>query len=379
MYYFYSMTAAQEEELLYQMALMQIDRIGYRSARMLMETFGSAKAIFHSSAKTLRTMQGLGSTRAASLACAPSLHTLEKELAFIKEHQILPLCLADERYPARLKECPDAPLLLFYRGQASLNGKKMIAVIGSRQNTEYGARATEELVEGLREQDITIVSGLAGGIDGIAHRKALQTGSATIGVMAHGHATIYPRHHRDMAAEMIQKGGLLTEHLPGTPPERHYFPVRNRIVAGLCDVTVVVETAQKGGAMITAKLATGYNREVAAFPGRSIDKKSEGCNYLIKTGMAQLITRAADLLDMMNWQTATPARRTAQPKLFEHFTPEETKVASLLKDTDGTHIDELSLKTGWNTARLFHLLLTLELAGAVDALPGKRFRLSCTP
>ncbi|RYD89385.1 MAG: DNA-protecting protein DprA, partial [Sphingobacteriales bacterium] len=280
----------------------------------------------------------------------------------------------DQAYPKKLKACADAPLMLYYKGSADLNQQRMVAVIGTRKNTDYGLRVTEELVEGLQQMNVIIVSGLAFGIDVIAHRKALQQGIPTLGVMAHGLDSIYPSQHKHITRDMIKNGGLLTEYMSGTQPERFNFPMRNRIVAGMADATVVIETEEKGGAMITAKLAAGYNREVAAFPGRTIDRKSSGCNYLIRTNMAQMITGAADLMDMMNW-SAPREPGTVQRRLFHHLSDDEMRIAGILEGAEGVHIDEILLKAGFSAPVLSSLLLSLELNGAVKSLPGKRYRL----
>jgi DNA processing protein len=363
-----------QEELFYRVALTQKEFVGNVMGRQLLQHFGSAKEILHASVKQLLSVDGFGLKKAEQLRTNIDEQRILDELAFMQRHDITPVFISDAHYPARLKNCNDAPLLLYYKGTADLNHKKMISIIGSRKNTEYGARVTEELVEGLSDLDVIIVSGLALGIDVVAHRKALQCGLPTIGVMAHGLDTIYPPQNKHIARDMVNKGGLLTEYISGTKPDKFNFPMRNRIVAGMCDVTVVVETEVKSGAMITAKLAAGYNRDVAAFPGRTIDKKSEGCNYLIRTNMAQLITDADDLKEMMNWQTDEKSR-TLQPKLFHHLTDEETKIAGILQDSEGMHIDEIFLKAGVNTSILSSLLLTMELSGVVKALPGKRYRL----
>jgi DNA processing protein len=369
------MTQEMEEELLYRIALTQIDQIGYKFSRRLLQTFGSAKAVFHAPLKKLIAIDGMGEKKARPFSQKPDFKKLHAEIDFITKHNIQPVFILDDDYPDKLKACEDAPIMLYYKGTGPILHKRMVAVIGSRDNTDYGARMTEDLIEGLKQEDMVIVSGLAAGIDGIAHRKALQMGLSTIGVLAHGLDTIYPSQHKHIAREMVNHGGLLTEYPSGTIPDKYNFPMRNRIVAGLSDVTVVVETAKKGGAMITAKLATSYNRDVAAFPGRTIDKKSEGCNYLIRTNIAQMITSADDLLEMMNWSAASEDK-VVQAKLFNHLTDEETNIAAILNDTEGMHIDELLLKSSFTPAQLSSLLLTMELGGAVKALPGKRFRMA---
>jgi DNA processing protein len=267
-------------------------------------------------------------------------------------------------------------MLLFYRGNASLNAQTMVAVVGTRKNTDYGARATEQLIEGLQGQkDLLIVSGLAYGIDAIAHRKSLQQGLPTVGVVAHGLDMLYPAAHKSLAREMTLHGGVLTEFPSATKMHPTLFPLRNRIVAGLCDVTVVVESDEKGGAMITGYVAASYNREVAAFPGRVFDAKSGGPNKLIWKNIASLITGAQDLLDVMGWAGARPDKRDQQ-QLFATLSDEERRIAEALAGSDGIHADDLMLRTGLSTAQIGALLLQMEMAGLVKALPGKMFRLS---
>jgi len=365
-----------EEELFYRIALTQTDYIGNKFGRKLLQMFGSAKTIFNAPLKDLSAIGGIGEAKAKILSKAPDFKRVNAELEFILKHNIQPVFILDDDYPEKLKDCDDAPLMLYYKGTESLQHRKMVAIIGSRENTDYGARMTEELIEGLKREDIIIISGLAIGIDGIAHKKALMAGLPTIAVVAHGLDTIYPSQHKQIAREMMKHGGILTEYPSKTIPDKYNFPMRNRIVAGLSDVVVVVETAKKGGAMITAKLATSYNREVAAFPGRAIDKKSEGCNYLIRTNIAQLITSADDLLEMMNWQFVEN-RKAVQAKLFTHLADDEMDIAKIIGASESMHIDELLLKSNFNSSRLSSMLLSMELNGVVKALPGKRFRMSC--
>jgi DNA processing protein len=365
----------QEEELLYRIALTQADRIGDRKARLLLQHFETAKEVFYAGPKKLMAF-GVGRAKGSTeLRAAINESKIRRELAFIRKHNIQPLFITDEQYPQKLKSCPDAPILIYYKGNVDLNERKLVAIVGTRKNTDYGLRITEELVEGLRAQDAVIVSGLAFGIDVIAHSKAVQMGMPTIGVMAHGMDMIYPSQHRHLTKSMVDNGGLLTEYPSGTDPDRFNFPMRNRIVAGMCDVTVVVETEMKGGAMITAKLAAGYNREVAAYPGRSIDRKSDGCNYLLRTQIAQLITGPEDLIEMMNWQYQEQPR-VAQARLFPDLTAEEMRVAKLLEHTDGMHVDELCLKASMPSTELSSLLLRLELNGLVRSVRGKHYRLA---
>ncbi len=270
---------AQEDELLSRLALTFIDGIGPKMARVLLSHFGNAQAILHAPAKELRGIGGMGEVRAKACKDPGILRRAEQEAAFMQKQGISALFFTDESYPHRLRACEDAPILLFYQGVAPLNAEKTLAIVGTRKNTDYGLRATEDLVEGLRGQSgLLIVSGLASGIDGIAHRKCVQLGMATVGVVAHGLDRIYPPAHKALAREMLSSGGVLSEFPSGTAPDKTNFPLRNRIVAGLCDATVIVESDERGGAMITAYVAASYNREVAAYPGRAFDVKSGGPN-----------------------------------------------------------------------------------------------------
>lgn len=365
----------KEEKNFYDIALARTSHVGHKTARHLLGHFQTSKSIFQASPKRIASIEGINNKKLSALRETIDEQEIRKEMAFIRRYDIKPLLITDESYPRYLKHCPDAPVLLYYKGTAELNKLKLVAIIGTRKNTDYGTQITHALLEGLQGQNIAIVSGLAYGIDIIAHRKALQLGIPTIGVMAHGLDTIYPSQHKQIAQEMVHNGGLLTEYPSGTSPERFNFPMRNRIVAGMCDVTVVVETELKGGAMITAKLASGYNREVAAFPGRIIDKKSEGCNYLLQTHIAQQISGADDLLAMMNWDKA-PEKPLVQKRLFPHLNDAELGIVRVLEHSEGMHIDEASLKTGIAGSELSPMLLTLELNGVVRSLPGNRYRLS---
>jgi len=237
------------------------------------------------------------------------LRRQKKEIAFLEKYKIQPLFITSDNYPQRLLNCYDPPTLLYYRGNANLNAQKIISIIGTRNNSEYGKALTEKLVEDLKEQQVIIVSGLAFGIDAIAHKAALQQNLQTVAVLAHGLQTVYPAQHRTLAKEITAQGGLLTELPHHAKADKHNFPKRNRIVAGIADATIVVETQVKGGSMITAELANNYNRDVFAFPGKVTDIKSSGCNYLIKNNKAILLTDVQQLVHAMNWQAKTPKKK----------------------------------------------------------------------
>lgn len=371
-----NMLPITEAEILSRLALNFIDGIGPKTARVLLSRFGSAQAIIQAPAKELKSVGGMGEVRAKACKDPAVMERASVELQFIRKHDVQMLFITDAGYPERLRNCEDAPMMLFYQGNAALNASKMVAIVGTRKNTDYGLRVTETLIEGLREQaDIVIVSGLAYGIDAIAHRKCVQAGLPTIGVVAHGLDRIYPPANKTLARDMLRNGGVLTEFPSGTNPDRTNFPLRNRIVAGLCDVTVIVESDEKGGAMITGYVAASYNREVAAVPGRICDAKSGGPNKLIRKQIASVITSAQDLSDLMGWADARPSAHHQQ-QLFAQLSDDEKAVTAVLQGKDSLHSDELMLQTGFTTSKVAALLLQMEMAGVVKALPGKMYRLA---
>jgi DNA processing protein len=265
--------------------------------------------------------------------------------------------------------------LLYYKGNKSLNEGRFISIIGTRNNTSYGKNVTENFVAALQAHDVTIVSGLAFGIDAIAHKAALQNKLPTLGVLAHGLHTIYPGEHAQIAREIIETGGLLTEFTSRCHADKHNFPRRNRIVAGISDATIVIETAARGGSMITAEYAYSYNRDVFACPGKISDSKSEGCNMLIRQNKAILLTDAQQLLEIMGWQSA-PRQSTIQKQLFVDLSTNEKNIVDLLSSQSCLHIDEINFKSNLNNSLVAAAILNLELAGIVQSLPGKMYRLA---
>ncbi|RYY88619.1 MAG: DNA-protecting protein DprA [Chitinophagaceae bacterium] len=364
-------------ELLYQIALTQVPQIGDVHARILLQHYGSASAVFAAKLSDLEKLEGIGTVRARAIRGYQDFASLEKELHFIERYSINTYFLTDLGYPKRLLQCYDPPVLLFGKGELGLNAPRLVAVVGTRSPTDYGRRWTEEFVAALAPFGVTIVSGLAFGIDAVAHKAALKHSIPTIGVVGHGLARVYPQEHTTMARNMVRSGGgLLTEFLSGTDPDKHNFPLRNRIVAGLSDCVVVVETAEKGGSMITARVADGYNRDVFAVPGRVGDKQSGGCHLLIRTNKAQLLTSAEEFIDAMGWNernNTTPA--VQQKSLFAELSETEQRLLSLLSDDKPLAIDELNLRSGLRTSEVAALLLELELKGIVRSLPGKQYRL----
>jgi DNA processing protein len=361
-------------DLLYQIALTLVPNIGSVHAKILVEHFGTAEDIFKASLKKLSVVENIGEVKARCIKSFEDFPIAEEEIEFIEKYKIQPLFITDKNYPQRLLNCYDPPTLLYYRGTADLNASKIITIIGTRNNTDYGKQVTEKLVTDLADQNVTIVSGLAFGIDSIAHKAALQNNLPTVGVLAHGLDTIYPQQHKSLAKEMLQSGGLLTEMRKNTKPDKHNFPKRNRIVAGMADATIVVETAIKGGSMITAQLANNYNRDVFAFPGKTTDSKSAGCNYLIKQNYAALLTDGEQLIEALGWQQKK-IKSKLEKELFIELSADEKIIVDILKDKDGVHIDELFLKSGLTSSSIAASMLNLELQNVIVSLPGKMYRL----
>lgn len=363
-------------ELLYQLALTLVPNIGDVQSKILVQHFGDARSIFKTKTSLLEKIEGIGSIRANSIKDFDDFHIAEKELEFIEKYKIKTFFLTDKEYPQRLLNCYDSPTLLFYKGSADLNASKIVAIVGTRSYTEYGKQFTEKLVKDLSEQNITIISGLAFGIDAFAHRAALKNNLPTVGIVGHGLDKIYPSDHAGLAKDMIKNnGGILSEFFSGTKPDKHNFPLRNRVVAGLSDATVLVETNIKGGSMITGNLANAYNRDVFAVPGRTTDTKSSGCNHLIKNNKAILLTDADELLDVMGWKEKTKTKTKKQKELFIELSPEEKQIIQLLQEKDSVSIDEINLSSGLSSSSVAAALLNLELQNVVASLPGKMYRL----
>lgn len=368
-------------EKLYQIALTLLPNVGSVLAKNLMAYCGSAEAIFKTTKSKLEKIPLIGKERAEAIHSAIStgdlLKEAEKELAFVAKYNISQLFYTDKDYPQRLKECADSPVLLYYKGAANLNAEKIVGVVGTRRVTDYGKEMTKKLVEELAAQNVMVVSGLAYGIDIAAHNAALENNLPTVGVMAHGLNTIYPKQHTATAKKMLDRGGLLTEYTSQQDMHPSNFPSRNRIVSGMCDAVVVVESAIKGGALITANIANSYNREVFAYPGKANDRFSAGCNFLIKTYKAKMIEGAADLLKEMNWTSSEPQAKgkKAPRQLSLTLTNEEQAVYTLLTDRPELAIDELAHSTSMNVSSLAATLLEMEMNNLIVSLPGKRYKL----
>lgn len=364
-------------DLLHQLALTLVPNIGDVHAKILVQHFGDAPSIFKAKVSQLEKIEGIGTVRARSIKHFNDFATAEKELLFIEKFKIKTLFINDKDYPQRLLNCYDSPTLLFYKGIADLNVSKIVAIVGTRSHTDYGKLFTEKLVKDLSAQNILIVSGLAFGIDSFAHKSALKNNLKTVGLVGHGLDKIYPTEHTALAKEMIKDdGGILTEFFSGTKPDKHNFPLRNRLVAGISDATVVVETSIKGGSMITAKLADAYNRDVFAVPGRTTDKNSGGCNYLIKNNKAILLTDAEELIDVMGWaDKKSKVKSKNQRDLFIEMTAEEKIVIQLLQEKNAVAIDEINLQSGLSSSSVAAAILNLEFQGVVQSMPGKMYKL----
>lgn len=362
--------------LLYRIALTLVPHIGDRRARALINVFGDAAAVFAARKKDLERVEGIGSAGAKSIRDFSDFARAEAEAAFIEKYKITPLFITDPAYPQRLLNCYDSPILLYYRGNADLNHHRILSVVGTRNNSDYGKKGCEDFIEALKKEDILVVSGLAFGIDTIAHKTALKQQLPTVGVLAHGLDMIYPPQNKSLAKQMTANGGLLTEFPGNSNPDKTNFPRRNRIVAGICDALLVVESSKKGGSLITAELGNGYNKDVFAIPGRINDSKSEGCNYLIKSNKASLVTHAGDLLEMMNWKQIPDKKGAVQKSLFIELSADEKAITGILQKKEMVHIDELYFQSGLSSSGVAAALLMLEMQGIVTALPGKMFRLS---
>lgn len=353
-----------------------VPNIGDIHAKALINHFGNAEAIFAARKKELEALEGIGTIRAASIKSFHDFDKADEEIQFIKKYKITPLFITDKNYPQRLLNCYDSPSILYYKGNADLNSSKIVAIVGTRNNNEYGKNICEKLVEELAGEEVIVVSGLAFGIDSIAHKAAIKNDMETIGVLAHGLDRVYPSQNSALAKQMVTHGGLLTEFRSLTKPDRQNFPSRNRIVAGISDAVIVVETGIKGGSLITAELGNSYNKDVFAFPGRVNDTKSEGCNFLIKNNKAALITCAKDILENMGWRKKNETTTTKQRELFIELTVDEKIIVDILQLQKQVHIDELYIKSKLNSSAVAAALLMLEMQGVVASLPGKIYKIS---
>jgi len=371
----------EDEQLLYAVALSQLAGVGPQLTRQLVSYCGSPKAVFDTLPGRLLRIPGIGKSVAAGIHAGSktALAQAEKVLKQAQEQDVRLLFYTSSGYPDRLKQLPDSPPLLFFRGNGKLNAHRVVSIVGTRQCTAYGQKVAEQIVEALKPYKVLVVNGLAYGIDIVAHRAALQVGLPTVGVMASGPDIVYPAAHRKYAERMLAQGGLLTENPFGTKPDAPRFPARNRIIAGMADCTIVVEAALKSGSLITADIAHSYDREVMAVPGNINAAFSEGTNFLIRSHQAAMYTCIQDLVALLNWDIADAAvaRRAAAFNPGD-FTVEECKVLLQLQESRQALIDDLSWKTQIPVGQLASLLLGLEFRGLIRQLPGKKFVLADT-
>ena len=356
------------------MALTLIPGIGDVNAKKLIAYCGGAEAVFEEKRKNLLNIPGIGERTVESIVSQNVLQRAERELNFADRNGIRILYYMNSDYPRRLQHCYDSPVIIYCKGYTDLNVEKIVGVVGTRNVTDYGKTLTEKLIQDLVDDDVLVVSGLAYGVDTCAHKAALKNNLTTAAVLAHGFQTIYPSANASLSRKMIESGGcLLTEHISGTEPDKENFPKRNRIVSGMIDCLVVVESAAKGGALITAEIANNYDREVFAFPGRIGDTYSEGCNNIIKTNKANLLTNVDDLRYIMRWNDD----RKIQPKqmrMFREFNQEEQKVMDVFGDDNIVYLDKIITDTMLSPTKIASVLLSLEFDGILAALPGKRYQ-----
>ncbi|MDE6348399.1 MAG: DNA-processing protein DprA [Bacteroides sp.] len=367
------------DERICSIALTLCPGIGHIGAKRLIESMGSASEVFHRRKELPHLMPGTNPDLVEALGSPTAFARAEREMEFVEKNRLACLTLKDEAYPSRLRECEDAPAFLFFKGNADLNRLHVVNLVGTRRATDYGKQFCADFVRDLAAlcPDVLVVSGLAYGIDIHAHRAALANHLPTVAVLAHGLDRIYPYVHRKTAIDMLADGGLLTEFLTETTPGRHNFVSRNRIVAGMCDATIVVESAAKGGSLITAELAEGYHRDCFAVPGRTTDAFSMGCNRLIRDNKAALVQSAEDFMQAIGWTASAALSKPEgiQRSLFPELTEEEQRVVQLLKQRGDLHINVLVVEANIPVNRMSALLFELEMKGVIKAMVGGHYHL----
>lgn len=363
---------------LHQVALTYVNNVGPSIARLMVSYFGSAERIFTVPRSKLLTIPGITQNRIEQLKLDEALRKAEEELKFVEENNIDVIFYTDPEYPKRLKNLNDSPILLYSKGNADLNARRVISIVGTRNATEYGRQLCRQLVEELQPYNVLIVSGLALGIDVCAHKECVKLNMPTIGVLGHGLDMLYPGQNKITAEKMLENGGLLTEYPSGTNIAREHFPERNRIVAGMADATVVIEASLKGGALITAEIANSYNRDVFTFPGRVGDEFSEGCNFLIRHNKAALLSNAADLAFSLGWEKEEEGLPfTQQLALPIDLSSDERTIFELIRQhKQPLAIDDLSIKINMPMSLLAMNLLNMEMQGYIRSLPGKIYTIN---
>ncbi|RLD51126.1 MAG: DNA-protecting protein DprA [Bacteroidetes bacterium] len=363
------------EELKYQIALTMAPSIGPITARKLIEKIGSARAVFNQTTGSLQKIEGIGPFLSRALNTPGLLSKAETEIRFLEKHRIEALYFKDPDYPALLTECEDAPIILYSRGAQGLYSKRSLSVVGTRKATSYGRNLCREIIKSLSEltPKPTIISGLAYGIDVIAHRAALEYGLPTVAVLGHGMDTIYPFSHRETAVKISKQGALVTDFHSGMGPERNNFLRRNRIIAGLSQGTLVVESAKTGGSLITANMAFSYHRPVMAVPGRVGDNRSSGCNRLITREIAAITESAEDIIRYLNWDVPLATKKIIAPEIIT--SDQEMRLLHSMQSNMGNTPDSLSQLTGIPVHMVLVTLLEMELKEWISVEPGNRYKM----
>jgi DNA processing protein len=363
------------DELLYTLALQRVPNLGDTSAKKILQFVGSAEGVFKEKKRNLLKIDGIGALKLKYLNASRILIDAEREVEYIDANAISYNFFKDDAYPERLKHCLDGPLLIFYRGNINLENRRVISVVGTRNITSYGREFCIKLIEELAPANPVIVSGFAYGVDIVAHRAAVDNGLQTIGCLAHGLNQIYPKIHKKYVSQVEENGGFITEFWSNDVFDRTNFLKRNRIIAGMSEATIVIESAEKGGSLVTADIANSYNREVFAAPGRTTDSQSQGCNNLIKTQQARLLTSAADIVYMLDWKLEDFRIKSQQKQLFVELSMEERVIYDYLKDNEKKVLDSIALNCKIPTSKASSLLLSMELKGVIRPLPGKLFQI----
>lgn len=360
-------------ELFNILALLKVDGVGDIVAKKLINHCGSAEQVFLTKPNQLKAIDGIGDSLLKKIKDKSVFEKAALEMKFIESQKINVLYYLNENYPERLKHCIDGPVLLFASGHMNFENRRMISIVGTREITSYGTSFCRKLIEDLAVFNPVIISGFAYGVDIVAHQAAMDNHLQTIGVLAHGLNQIYPKSHKKFVSKIEHNGGFLTEFWSNSNPEKENFVRRNRIVAGMSEATIVIESAEKGGSLITAMMANDYHRDVFAVPGRTSDKLSQGCNTLIKTQRAHLLTSAADLIYILNWELEAKKINPIQKQLFVDLEPDEQKVYDYLQKNGKQVIDSIALACDFPIFKISTLLLNMELKGVVRPLPGKLF------
>lgn len=363
-----------KNELRYTLALQRIPNLGDISAKKLLRQVGSAEGIFKEKRSTLAKIDGIGQMRLREINVKQQLEEADAEMRFIEDNHIVCRYFQDKAYPEKLKHCIDGPILLFERGNIDLKNKKIISIVGTRKITTYGAAMCKSLIEELAPLNPVIVSGLAYGVDVCAHKTAMEANLQTIGCLAHGLNQVYPRDHKKHVKKIEQNGGFFTEFWSSDTFDKTNFLKRNRIIAGLSEATIVIESAEKGGSLVTADIANSYNREVFAVPGRATDSQSRGCNNLIKQQKAHVLTNAADIIYHLGWEL-NEREKPRQTQLFVELDDDEKIVYRYLKEKEKEFLDVIALDCTLPVFKVATILMNMELKGVVRPLPGKLFQL----